>query len=112
MKIDTATKMAVTQEFPMGGQFYSDCADHSVKGDLDVPFVELPAGLRGWLEYSVFYISGKYLLTPNSRQFARSIIEEKEEIRWRCSHLYEECDRNYLEHEARQIAELRQLLGL
>ncbi len=112
MKIDTATKTAVMQEFPMGGQFYSDCADHELKGDLDVPFVELPAGLRGWLEFSVFYIAGKYLITPNSKAFARKVIDEKEEIRFRCSHLYEECDRAYLEAEARQIAELRRLLGL
>ncbi len=112
MKIDTATKTAVALEFPMGGQFYSDCADHDLKGDLDIPFVELPGGLRCWLEFSVFFIAGKYLITPNSLQFARKVIEEKEEIRRRCSHLYEECDRNFLEHEARQIADLRKLLKL
>lgn len=112
LKIDTATNIAVKQEFPMGGQFYSDCADHELKGDLDIPFVELPTGLRHWLEFSVFYIAGKYLITPNSKQFARKVINDKENERFRCSHLYEDCDRAFLEAEARQIGELRRLLGL
>lgn len=53
-----------------------------------------------------------YLVSPNSKKWARQkISEEEEETERRCMHLYQECDRSYVERKFEAINSLRRKLG-
>lgn len=53
-----------------------------------------------------------YLVSPNSREWARNKILEEEETERRCRHLYEECDRGYVERKEEAMRSLRVKLNL
>jgi len=71
-KIEIATKSAIALDFPIGNIPAYDDNDIKLKdGELDLPFIILPNSVNHWLTNSVFYTSGKYIMTAGSKRYVK-----------------------------------------
>lgn len=82
-------------------------------GDLDLPFIKLEGMEGSIVGEPVFRLDNeRFLVSPNSKEWVKNKIIEAEETERRCRHLYEDCDRSYVERKEEAMKSLKVKLGI
>jgi hypothetical protein len=94
------------------GLQFNEYPEVDAVAEIDFPFVQLSGGELYVVNGSPYLIPGdRHLITPGAKAYVMARIRDEQNRDARCAHLYEECDRGYVENLRATHARLIEKFG-